>query len=236
MNNLFNGQDCFLARRNWQKLLVELSSAASLDVADPVHRQAVCMFDVYMQHLARVPSILRHGYALRQARLYGLGMDMSDAAFHRRRAERLRNDFVAWFDRYHELLAPTGEVPSQDPQGSIFETVLHFPNKWFASITLGYWASMLIIQETLTRTGYHVDYTESNKKLTRNIFRSMESVGSGYMGPYRVGYALRVAYEFADTPTQVWAHTLLARFESHYAATSSMDYPEPGSTEYQYNP
>ncbi len=57
---------------------------------------------------------------------------------------------------------------------------------------------MGILQECLNVCGYHVNYTESNKELAGNIFRSVEVVGAGFMGPYRVGYAVRIAYEFAD--------------------------------------
>ncbi|KAL3964697.1 hypothetical protein ACCO45_001701 [Purpureocillium lilacinum] len=47
------------------------------------------------------------------------------------------------------------------------------------------------------------------------------------MGPYRVGFAVRIAYEVASPEHQRWVLTLLDRFNKTYAATDRATYPEP---------
>lgn len=148
-------------------------------------------------------------------------------------AEKLRLDFASWFESFEALNFRPTEAPSRDP-GSIFETVLSYSNVWAGATYMGYWASMLILQETLNQCQCPVDYTMSNMEFARNIFRSVESVSVDILGPYRVGYPIRIAYEFADVRTQIWVTSLLATFEKHYAATSSTTYPKPAPNEYQF--
>ena len=61
---------------------------------------------------------------------------------------------------------------------------------------------------------------ERNEVLLERIWKSVETVGSGYMGPYRVGYAVRVTYEFADARTRGYLFEVLRRSMAHYAASS----------------
>jgi hypothetical protein len=151
-----------------------------------------------------------------------------------RRAEKLRSEVAAIFGRYTALEPAPTEVPSQDP-GSIYETVLSYSNVWRGSFWMSCWATLLILQECLVQCEWPVDYTASNKELARNIYRSIECVGKGLLGPFRVGYPLRIAYEFADLRTQLWIASMVARFEKHYASTSVKGYPKPGANEYQFS-
>jgi hypothetical protein len=125
-------------------------------------------------------------------------------------------------------------VPSQDP-GSIYDTVLSFSNVWYGSFWMSCWATLLILQECLVQCQWPIDYTASNRELARNIYRSIEYVGAGLLGPLRVGYPLRIAYEFADLRTQLWIGSLLTTFEKRYASTAPNGYPKPGTNEYQFH-
>ncbi|KJR87879.1 uncharacterized protein SPSK_07234 [Sporothrix schenckii 1099-18] len=74
-----------------------------------------------------------------------------------------------------------------------------------------------------------------NRRLCRIIFRSFEKLGAGLMGQYRIGFAMRVAYEFADVPTQLWIRALLDRSVKTFASSRSDTYPLPKPNEFNYN-
>ncbi|KAL1897723.1 hypothetical protein Sste5346_004031 [Sporothrix stenoceras] len=74
-----------------------------------------------------------------------------------------------------------------------------------------------------------------NRRLCRTIFRSFEKLGVGLMGQYRIGFAMRVSYEFADVPTKQWILALLDRSVKTFASSRSDTYPVPKVNEYCYN-
>ncbi|CAK7272489.1 hypothetical protein SEPCBS57363_005155 [Sporothrix epigloea] len=78
-------------------------------------------------------------------------------------------------------------------------------------------------------------YDASNRKLCRIIFRSFEMLSAGLMGQYRIGFSMRVAYEFADVPTQLWIRTLLDRSVKTFASSRADSYPPVKPNEFNYN-
>lgn len=228
MNSMFSFQDCFLARNKWQKVLRPENTSGTVRTENEI------LHDEYLLVLAKVPGILRYGVGLREAKRHNMPIDATQVALLSQQAETLRTRFVSWFERYAKLQPGPTEVPSLDPR-SIYETVLSYSNAWVGGIYMGYWASLLICQETLNQCQYPVDYAKSNQELVRNILRSVEVVAADLMGPYRVGYAIRIAYDFADVRAQAWITSLLATFEKRYAATSPTSYPKPTPNEYQYS-
>lgn len=231
MNCMFSNQECFLARKRWEKLLNkrewEDSTTAIQSELDWIH-------DDYMTGLARMPDILRRGSELRMANNHNIPIDAAQVAQLSHDAEKQLAHFMAWYPKYNKLGYGPSEEPSKDP-GSIYDTVLVYSNVWAGSLYMGYWASVLILQESLNQCRYHINYAESNRELVRNIFRSVECVAADVMGPFRVGYAIRIAYEFADVRTQTWLTTLLEGFQKRYAATSPDGYPKPAPNEFQYS-
>ncbi|KAI1866998.1 hypothetical protein JX265_007574 [Neoarthrinium moseri] len=225
MNALFLGQDCFLAERPWQAVIVHKPKVSSRTIGGSTFaRDSLSIVDRYFQLLAKLPSILRHGYALREARQCGMPIDVTRAILLAQRAEEIHSDFLAWYPTMLAMNPVPIEVPSTDPS-SIFPTVLQFTHPWFGSLHMGYWASMLILQETLNVCGYHINYTESNRILMLNILRSIETVSKGFMGAYRCGYSIRIAVEFADDTQKAWIAMWLHRLEKTYAATSMKSFP-----------
>lgn len=229
MHAMFSGQDCFLARRPWQRLLSEEPVVDGH--GDVTLAEMYAIADRYWIHLARLPAMVHRGYAVREARRHGLPIEPAQVTLLMRRAEKLRSEVAALFDRYTALAPAPTEVPSQDP-GSIYETVLSYSNVWHGSFRINCCATLLILQECLVQCQWPLDYTASNRDLADNIYRSIESVGAGLLGGLRVGYPLRVAYDFADLRTQLWITSMLARIEKQYASTSPNAYPKPGVNEY----
>jgi len=230
MHALFSGQDCFLARQAWQKLLT-----ANVVRADSTLTEVYTLTDRFWNHLARLPAILHRGHALREARKHGLPIEAANVTLLERRAEKLRSEIAALFDSYTALAPQPTEVPSSDPR-SIYNTVLSYTNVWHGSFRMSCWASLLILQAVLDECRWPPSaderyYTAANRELARCICRSVECVGTGLLGPLRVGYPLRIAYEFVDLRTQLWIGSLLVKFEKRYASTAVNGYPKPGSSE-----
>lgn len=220
---MFSGQDCFLAERQWHKLLSSSICTPSTD-AGIVEKRALA--DRYFLHLARIPGILRHAYPLREARQHSMEIDNHRVTRLMQRTVEIRNDLLTWAEELDVLIPPPVEVPSQDPS-SPFPSVFQYENVWHGALYIGYWATMLILQECLIHCHYEGDIAPKNSELASNIYRSLETVGKGIMGPYRIGYSMRIAYEFADLPTQLWMKTLLQRHECTYAGLQAESFPPP---------
>jgi hypothetical protein len=232
MHSIFAGQDCFLAQKSWQKLMSE--DPVVDDSGDGSVTELYAIADRYWISLARLPAILHRGYALREARRHGLPIESAQITLLVRRAEKLRSEMASLFEAYTALAPAPTEVPSQEP-GSIYDTVLSYSNVWHGSFRMSLCATLLILQECLVQCQWPVDYTASNRDLAGTIYRSLECVGAGLMGPMRVGYSLRIAYDFADLRTQMWIGSLLKRFEKLYASTAADGYPKPETNEYQFS-
>ncbi|KAF3769887.1 hypothetical protein M406DRAFT_354165 [Cryphonectria parasitica EP155] len=95
-------------------------------------------------------------------------------------------------------------------------------------MVLAYWANLLILQECLNQceAGPERPFEASNRRLATDILRCTEHVGHGVMGPYRVGYGLRIAYDFVDRPTQLWTLMMVDKYNKRYEALSRDVYPE----------
>lgn len=237
MNSLFAGQDCFLAQSPWQSVMTNLPapperqgiiSNSHRTVSDTVLRdEGQGVVDAYFQLLAHLPTLMRYAYVLREARRRGEASLVMPAAVVLRLAagaEQVRAGFAAWHPEMLRVCPPPEEAPTADPSGSVFPTILVYESPWMGSMHMGYWASMLIVQECLHQFWFHYyahhhrdhdrdqaasptaaddagdaavvpDFAAENARLARDILRSVECVGAGVMGAYRCGYGLRVAAE-----------------------------------------
>lgn len=235
---LFYRNDCFLDQPKWQKLSASLSLEISGDkkgnegVLEPFNAQDSSWskyHDLYYVLQAKVPPVTRVAYDIREDRRHGIAPDPTQVEILAQQAGRLRTEYRAWYDGAVSggAITPPVEVPSRD-LNSPFVIVLRFSNPWIGSVFIGYWATMLILQGALSEFQAGVQerpYDEDNQGLARDILRSLEHIGRGIMGPYRVGYALRIAYEFIDLPLQMWVESTLERYSRDYAALSPETYP-----------
>ncbi|KAH8194707.1 hypothetical protein TruAng_011119 [Truncatella angustata] len=180
------------------------------------------VIDRYFQLLAKLPGIVRHAYVLREANNRGLPVDIQKALLLADVANQVHASFLEWHPGLLELEPAPKQVQTKD-QISIFPTVFQFENPWMGAVHMGYWASMVILQETLIQCRYPGDYPQ--REFAINILRSIENVGQGLMGAYRCGYSIRIAFEFVNERERDWLKTWLNRFEKNYAATSAKTYP-----------
>lgn len=146
--------------------------------------------DPYFILLAQLPRVVRAGFKIRETRRTGLEPDVADIAQLRQKATRLRTEYVCWYEGAvagGAIILPV-EVPSSEAT-SPFQSVFQHSNPWDGSILMNYWSAMLIIQECLDQCEIVTDrhFADSNRELATDILRSLEYVGHGLMGPYRVG-------------------------------------------------
>lgn len=226
MNALFSGQDCFLAQPQWQALLHRLRSE---EPPDSPYRERRAAADEYFTLLAKVPGIFRHVIPLHEARKNGIAVPVGKEAFAPlvEYTKRTLQDLERWSKDMYRLFRPPAEIPSQDPN-SPFSPVFQFDNVWEGSLYMGYWATKLILQYSLQLCEGQEALADNNREMAKNIFRSLETVGAGVLGPFRVGYSVRLAYEAADLDIQRWIRMLLHRYSKIYASLEETSFTDAG--------
>jgi hypothetical protein len=186
--------------------------------------------DPFFVLYAKMPRVTQMGYHIRRDRQRGVEPRPEQINELRSRAEHLRSAFITWFTRARDTgaLSDPVEVPSTDAT-SPFATALDFRDPWDGSLILAYWSNLLILQECINDccdAGTSKPFEATNLQLAKDILRGIVQIGAGFMGPYRVGYPLRVAIDFVDEDTQTWALKMVDRYNEHYAAMSSKVYPQ----------
>ncbi|KAG7419739.1 Uncharacterized protein Forpe1208_v003044 [Fusarium oxysporum f. sp. rapae] len=224
----YPGKDqLFLSRPAWRH--VTSDGGRRLIYAPDAPIEHIRVGDGFLANLAKLTPILHGAYLLREANKAGIFVepDKISALAHLATVEHAR--LARWFDDFDALEFPRPvEVMSTDPANSLFETVLEHKSAAAGSLLMGYWASMLILEETLVECGTPRANSEiSIRYFVNQILRSVESVGRGTMGPYRIGFAIRIVYEFATGQEQRWIASMLDRFSQGYAAIDKKTYPKP---------
>ncbi|PSR90412.1 hypothetical protein BD289DRAFT_217402 [Coniella lustricola] len=233
---IFAGHDCFLDRPKWRRISEQLTLNWGDNPASVTHPKKDIVQWAMLPHQdpfyvlhAKMPRVIRIGYSVRREMKRGIEPNAEQVDELRSKAAQLRTSLLAWFTRAKQMdaFADPVESPSSDPT-SPFATVLDFRDQWEGSIVLAYWADLLILQECLNQCaepGASKPFEKANRQLANDILRAMVQVGAGFMGPYRVGYPLRVAIDFVDEHTQHWTLTMVDKYSEHYAAMSSKVYP-----------
>ncbi|PTB64288.1 hypothetical protein BBK36DRAFT_1170861 [Trichoderma citrinoviride] len=227
MSSLFfpTSDKCFLALPEWRGMLTFPSRSIYTPAAPDLTRPVVNSF---LLCLADMPEVMWYGYPIREALVAGRQVKPKRIQHLAELTAANHERFTAWYyEDFQKLGVTPKEVPSEDPD-SPYPIVLEHPVGWLGTMLMGYWASMLILQELLIRCQWPaVDFRDSQGELVQNILRSVETMGRGIMGPFRLGYSIRIVYEFANAETQRWIITMLDKFSKRYAATDKGSYPSP---------
>lgn len=226
MSDMFfpTSDHCFLARPEWRAVVRD--GGRRLIHPPDMETTTIGITDRFFDNLADVPAVLKWGYKLREANMLGIPVEPEKVATLMGVAAGHHARFGQWYQEFQTLPVMPAEVPSEDEE-SLYASVLSFETPWAGSMHMAYWASMLILEETLVQCQWPVGLEESKRELVKNILRSVEHVGKGTMGPYRLGYSLRIAYEFASAEAQHWVRNRLDSYSRRYAATNKADYPSP---------
>lgn len=225
MSDLFfpRADECFLARPEWRSVMRD--RGRHLLQAPDFNDEAIEAVDEFNSRLAEIPAVVKVGYPVMEAAKRGLPIDLEAAATTCRLAAACHVRMSEFWSTYHHLFPAPVEVPSTDPQ-PLYPTVLVYESRWAATLQMSHHATMCLLQEFLQQQGWTQSFAVSQKEYTQIILQSVEDVSQGPLGPYRVGYALRIAYELADLEAQEWIRGCLDQFKSTYAATDKESYPE----------
>lgn len=168
--------------------------------------------DSYFEQLVDLLEIIKAKHNIRStedADCKGLAKS-ADIAALRQQAIELHYKFSAWHTELTELGLKPEEVPSQS-FNSPFSTILWYKSPAVGAMFMGYWASLLIVQEALNYCQDSTWQTDREEQLVQNIVQSVECVGQDEVGLLRILFAIHIAYEFADRRLQLWIQETLPR-------------------------
>ncbi|KAL2212800.1 hypothetical protein CC79DRAFT_454614 [Sarocladium strictum] len=224
-NCFWSGKDCFFAGPSWESVLKHGGSSRGLPLEEAQRRALV---NDYVMILAKLPGIMRRVYPLFMSRSQGFllpayAQNLSSLGDE---IDGMYRSLLLWSERlYADMPLPT-EVATAD-ETSPWPTVLAYENVWFGALYMGFWTVRVILQLGLELTKDKDATFEDSQVLVSNILRSCETVGQGIMGPYRIGFGIRVAYDLADAPTRLWIKTKLAAFQETSASLDASLFVSP---------
>lgn len=217
MHSVFSGEECFLASDEWHAVMrQQFDDLIPCEIQDQVE-------DLFASFTA-IPRLIHAMFELRTA-------DPSDPITQLKiskliaEALVMRTDLDAWYERYTRLVPPPSEVPSSygDP---LYPTVFHFTSADTASVFAAYYAYMTVVHELLRTCGFgspgsHDAYVVYFRD---QICKSVEYNARGLLGPSRMAFPLRVAYEVGDPTTKTWIERWLQKLSQRYGALAPRNF------------
>lgn len=215
MYSLFSGQRCFLALEEWHTVMKQHpNSGLGADLANLVEQ--------FFAYFTSAPGLVHQLYDLRDADFTkpDTVARASDLLFQ---ALVMQNKLSEWLANLSAVTPLPGETRSAS--GDLYyPTVLEYSDESAASIFCGYYSYMIIIHEILRVCGYPGDHSATVVYFRDQICKSVEYNARGLLGPYRMGFPLRVAYEVADPATRAWIEGRLERLSKVYAAVRPQNF------------
>jgi hypothetical protein len=214
---MFSGQPCFLASSDWHEMMQEQYTS---DVPADLHN---CL-EQFFAYFTSTPSLVHGLYSLREPDMTKskaieiiseLGPQALDMKFK----------VEAWYEQFARIATPPTEIPSSsnDP---LFPMVLTFSDMISASLYTGYYSYMVIIHAILRVCGQPGPHDDMVSYFCDQICKSVEYSSTGFLGPYRMGFSLRVAIEVADAETRAWIMSRLEQFSKIYAAAQPSNFKD----------
>jgi hypothetical protein len=217
MEALFSGKDCFLEAEEWRSITTDT-------VNQRAPSQPYLLIEEFSKYQTMFPRLVKEAYAAREAYAAGLVNPMEVLSLVNRTLN-LHCHLLNWYEKFTAIVDPPGEVLSS-LDDHLYPVVYRYSDPTIATVFCGYYATVIILHEILRFCHYDVDYTVKTSILMDNICKSMEYIdGTGMLGPYRVGFALRVAYEVAPAETKLWVKNWLGRFNKIFGAVDPQQYP-----------
>lgn len=214
---MFSGEECFLASPDWHK---KMRQQFTTDLPSELHHS----IESFFAYFTYAPSLVHKMYALRH-------VDVTSAeALHMisevlSKALEMQTDMILWYENYSQIAPPPVETLSSTGD-ELYPIILEYTDVTQATIYCGYYSYMVIIHETLKTCGYPGDHAMMVVYFRDQICKSVEYNSVGVMGPYRMGFPLRVAFEIADPVTRSWILSRLEQFSKIYAAAQPENYKE----------
>lgn len=135
----------------------------------------------------------------------------------------MQSKLAPWYEEFSRIAPPPVEslTSTDDP---VYPVILTYADITHATIYCSYFAFMIIIHEILKNFGYPGPQAAMVTYFRDQICRSVEYGSVGVLGPYRLGFPLRVAIEVADNTTKSWILSRLHKFSKVYAASQPKNF------------
>ncbi|KAJ5574405.1 uncharacterized protein N7459_008832 [Penicillium hispanicum] len=209
MHSMFAGEDCFLASEEWHRVMRYQSST---EIPPEFHD----LIEEFFGHFTHSPSLVHKLYSLK-------GMDITTSEALQvisqalTQALDMQRKMAIWYDRWTQTASFPTEALSTTGDG-LYPVILTYNDMIDATIYCGYYSYMVIIHETLKTFSYPGPHEAMVIYFRDQICRSVEFNSVGILGPYRMGFPLRVAFEVGDPATRSWIISRLQEFSKTYAA------------------
>lgn len=209
-----SGKTCFLSKPEWK--VVMRDAGRHILHGPQVSHTMIHIVDCYFDYLVELLDVFRTTRHIRDTTDTGCKSrtkSVDERSLHQQ-AINLYSHFSEWHTELTDFGLRPEEVPSQTPD-SPFPTLLRYRSPGLGAMFMGYWASLLIIQEALAYCQDSTCQIDPKEQLVRNILQSVEYVGEDEVGLYRISFAIHVAFEFADCEMQRWIRTMIPRIDVH---------------------
>ncbi|KAL4865349.1 hypothetical protein BDV12DRAFT_149955 [Aspergillus spectabilis] len=208
MYALFGGEECLLASDDWHCIMrQECNRGLSATLNDLVEE--------FFTYFSLSPSLVHRLYSLKEAD-GTVPATLVKVSTLLKEALDLRDKLILWHGLFtrvapipHEILSSIGET--------VYPTVLWYSDVNSATIYCGYYSYMVLIHEILKTCGYPGEHGAIVAYFVDQICKSVEFTSQGLLGPYRMGFPLRVAWEVANLRTKTWISGCLRNFSEFYA-------------------
>ncbi|PYH48784.1 Zn(II)2Cys6 transcription factor [Aspergillus saccharolyticus JOP 1030-1] len=209
MYSLFSGQSCFLSSEEWHAVMKQHPNIGlGAEFAD--------LIEQFFAYFTFAPGLVHELYSLRDAD-HGEPKIVAKAGELLVRTLTMKSKLCAWFVGFSKVVPVPHETRSF-PADLCYPVVLEYADENSASIYCAYYSYMVIIHEILRVCGYPGEHAAAVVYFRDQICKSVEYNARGLLGPYRMGFPLRVAYEVADPSTKAWIEGRLEILSKVYAA------------------
>jgi len=217
MEALFSGKACFLDLEEWKYIALQRP-------ADSFFAQLYEKTDELARCIAKLPWLVKEAYALRTANnLEASTMVRISALIHH--TLEVYGRLQHWYEEFVAFTPLPEEVPSST-QDQLYPVVYSYCNSSIATAFCGYYATNIILHRILIECHHPAGNTREVSLTVEKVCKSVEFLAAtGTLGPYRVGFAMRIAYEFATVGTKLWIRKWLVQFEKFYKACNPNNYP-----------
>lgn len=214
---MFSGEDCFLESKEWHQMMQEQHSP---QMPAYLHNS----IEEFFTHFTYAPSLVHKLYNLKGADLLSVKAQQTIPALLAQALE-LQRKLDIWYEQFTRIAPPPTETLSRTDD-IVYPVILIYSDILHATIYCGYFSYMAIIHEVLKTLGYPGDHDAQVVYYRDHICKSVEYSSVGLLGPHRLGFPLRVAYEVGDSITRSWILAQLEQFSKVYAALSPERYKD----------
>ncbi|KAJ5550759.1 hypothetical protein N7461_005457 [Penicillium sp. DV-2018c] len=215
MHALFSGEECFLASDQWHDIM---RKQVNEGLPERLHHSIEELF-AYMTH---APDLVHKLYGLRSPGITPAEQSQRIPEVVTQALE-MQTKLATWYEQFSHIVPPPTETISSTGD-ELHPIVLTYTDVNSATIYCGYYAYMVIIHEALRSCGYPGEHDAMVVYFRDRICKSVEYNTRGLLGPYRMGFPLRVVFEVADPVTRAWLLDRLEHLSKTYAAVRPENY------------